>query len=472
MKKTMKKIQILAIGAVLTMGFASCSDFLDPEMDQNKTSETAFNTAQDVKNGVIGAYYALGNYRFYGNYVVALGDMASDIATASSSTGHFWAINSYGITDTNGELDDIWNYGYKVIDRSVRTINGAKNVTAAGVTDEEEYAINSYLSQCYALRALATFTLTNIFGLPYQPGQANSQLGVILVTDKPYTINDKVHRSSVADCYKQVLADIEMAKQLYAGEDEMNGAPQFYFNLAAIYALEARVNLFMGNYSAAKVAALNAIEERASEGATAANYVSMWSSNSISPEDILTINKTNDDNLSANALNTLYGSYKGSLTSFTTGKFGENDYRAGVLDKYAYKFCGLPTAQAVSNIPIFRVSEMYLILAECEAQLGNLDAAKAALFFTAQRDADIASVDNLPSTKDGIMTFINDERVRELYLEGFRWYDARRQGLKITVATTSQNFDVAKFVYPIPAAEINAGYGTEQNEGWSDNLPK
>jgi hypothetical protein len=70
------------------------------------------------------------------------------------------------------------------------------------------------------------------------------------------------------------------------------------------------------------------------------------------------------------------------------------------------------------------------------------------------------------------MSFISDERVRELYLEGHRWYDARRQGLKITVATTKQNFDVAKFVYPIPAAEINAGYGTEQNTGWADNLPK
>ena len=252
----------------------------------------------------------------------------------------------------------------------------------------------------------------------------------------------------------------------------MNGAPQFYFNMAAIYALEARVNLFMGKYAEAKTAAQNAIDERGSDGATAENYVSMWSSNAISPEDIFTINKTNDDNLSANALNTLYGSYKGGLTNFTKGLFGANDYRAGVLNNYAFKFCGLPTAQAVSNIPVFRVSEMYLILAECEAQLGNTADAQNALFFTAQRDADITSATDLPSTKDALMDFINDERVRELYQEGFRWYDARRQGLKITVATTSQNFDIAKFVYPIPASEINAGYGTEQNEGWSSNLPK
>ena len=455
----MKNIKIFAIGAVLTLGLASCSDnYFDVDMDQNKTSETAYTSAQDVKNGMIGAYYALGNYRFYGNYVVALGDMASDIATASSSTGHFFAINSYGITDTNGELDDIWNYGYKVIDRSTRAIIGAGKIIEGGVTEAEEYAINSYLSQCYALRALATFTMTNIFGLPYQAGQSNSQLGIILIKDKIYTINDEVHRSTVEECYAQVLEDIANAKKYYTDESEMNGAPQFYFNLAA--------------YAEAKTAAQNAIDERGSDGATAENYVSMWSSNAISPEDIFTINKTNDDNLSANALNTLYGSYKGGLTNFTKGLFGANDYRAGVLNNYAFKFCGLPTAQAVSNIPVFRVSEMYLILAECEAQLGNTADAQNALFFTAQRDADITSATDLPSTKDALMDFINDERVRELYQEGFRWYDARRQGLKITVATTSQNFDIAKFVYPIPASEINAGYGTEQNEGWSSNLPK
>ena len=469
----MKNIKIFAIGAVLTLGLASCSDnYFDVDMDQNKTSETAYTSAQDVKNGMIGAYYALGNYRFYGNYVVALGDMASDIATASSSTGHFFTINSYGITDTNGELDDIWNYGYKVIDRSTRAIIGAGKIIEGGVTEAEEYAINSYLSQCYALRALATFTMTNIFGLPYQAGQSNSQLGIILIKDKIYTINHEVHRSTVEECYAQVLEDIANAKKYYTDESEMNGAPQFYFNLAAIYALEARVNLFMGKYTEAKTAAQNAIDERGSDGATAENYVSMWSSNAISPEDIFTINKTNDDNLSANALNTLYGSYKGGLTNFTKGLFGANDYRAGVLNNYAFKFCGLPTAQAVSNIPVFRVSEMYLILAECEAQLGNTADAQNALFFTAQRDADITSATDLPSTKDALMDFINDERVRELYQEGFRWYDARRQGLKITVATTSQNFDIAKFVYPIPASEINAGYGTEQNEGWSSNLPK
>lgn len=468
----MKNIKILAIGAVLTMGLASCGDdYFDVDMDQNKTSETAFSSAKDVKNGMIGAYYALGNYRFYGRNVVAIGDMASDIAKADASSGHFVMLNTYQVTDTDGDLTDTWNYGYKVIDRCVRTINGAEKLLEAGVTEDDEYSISSYLSQCYALRALATFTLTNLFGLPYQPGGANTQLGIILIKDKPYTNTDEVHRSTVAECYEQILSDIEKAKELYTDESEMNGSAQFYFNMAAIYALEARVNLFMGNYAKASEAAQNAIDERDSEGVGADKYAAMWKSNAISNEDILTISKTNDDNLSANALNTLYGSYGGTVSPYVTGLFGENDVRATVLDYDQYKYVGLSGAAAVSNIPIFRVSEMYLIIAECEARLGNIDAAQEAVCFTAERDADF-DAEALPTTKDELLSFINDERVRELYLEGHRWFDARRQGMKITVASTKKDFDIAKFVYPIPADEINAGFGTEQNTGWEDNLPK
>lgn len=468
----MKNIKILAIGAVLTMGLASCGDdYFDVDMDQNKTSETAFSSAKDVKNGMIGAYYALGNYRFYGRNVVAIGDMASDIAKADASSGHFVMLNTYQVTDTDGDLTDTWNYGYKVIDRCVRTINGAEKLLEAGVTEDDEYSISSYLSQCYALRALATFTLTNLFGLPYQPGGANTQLGIILIKDKPYTNTDEVHRSTVAECYEQILSDIEKAKELYTDESEMNGSAQFYFNMAAIYALEARVNLFMGNYAKASEAAQNAIDERDSEGVGADKYAAMWKSNAISNEDILTISKTNDDNLSANALNTLYGSYGGTVSPYVTGLFGENDVRATVLDYDQYKYVGLSGAAAVSNIPIFRVSEMYLIIAECEARLGNIDAAQEAVCFTAERDADF-DAEALPTTKDELLSFINDERVRELYLEGHRWFDARRQGMKITVASTKKDFDIAKFVYPIPADEINAGFGTEQNTGWEDNLPQ
>ena len=123
---------------------------------------------------------------------------------------------------------------------------------------------------------------------------------------------------------------------------------------------------------------------------------------------------------------------------------------------------------------------MFLIIAESEARStsGTVSASQEALAYTARRDSaltvngegDIIDFSKLPQTKELLLDFIAQERVRELYLEGHRWFDARRTGAIISGPGYS-NFDVAKFVYPIPADEINAGFCTQQNENWSDNLP-
>ena len=78
------------------------------------------------------------------------------------------------------------------------------------------------------------------------------------------------------------------------------------------------------------------------------------------------------------------------------------------------------------------------------------------------------------------LEFIKDERARELFQEGFRLYDLRRWNEKAdlfattapTVKYTHTNFDIANLVFPIPASEINAGWGVEQNEDYASTMPK
>jgi starch-binding outer membrane protein, SusD/RagB family len=473
----MKKIFKYALTATLIIGLSSCNSYFDVDLEQNIPSENAYKSAQDVQNGMIGAYYALGTYRFYGRNVLAIGDMASDVASADASSGHYVSINQYTISDTEGDILDTWDYGYKLIDRCVRTIQGAEAIeskaTELKLSGSDLNKIKSCKSQCYALRALTTFTMTNLWGLPYQPGKTNSQLGICLLDKAPLEAFKKIERSTVEQCYSQVLSDIKLAKDFYNGEDIMNGSPQFYFNEAAIYALEARVNLYMGKYKEAEAAAKKAIDLRASGDVSNEMYVNMWNSTSITNEDILTIAKSDDDNLSANALNTLYGSYGGTIAKTATSLFKSTDSRKAILDIKAYKFCGTSTSQATSNIPVFRKSEMYLIIAECEARLadGTLENAQNALLYTAKRDASIKTIADLPQTKAELLTFIAKERVRELFQEGHRWFDIRRTGEVISTANYSK-FDASKFVYPVPADEINAGFCTQQNDGWEDALPQ
>ncbi len=472
----MKNIYKFLLSSMMLLSITSC-DF-DTENYQQIPTEDAYQSVQDVQNGMNGAYYALGSYRFLGNYATAYGDFCAGISEGNRSSGHFYYQSAWIVQDTDAELEDIWNYGYKIIDRTTRTIKGGKEILAKAAElniDEDGIAeLKSYLSQSYAMRALANYYLVNIFALPYQAGTNN--LGIPLVIDEPIKEFEKVSRATVGKTYEQIMDDIDNA-ETFADESEIIPSA-FYMGPMAIQALKARVCMSMGEYGDAKTAALLAIELKGKGDGkgddsepTDEAYVSMWRSLAITSEDLFTIAKNESDNLSANALNTLYGSYGCTLTTNVINLFGDNDIRTKLLSgKKTLKYQGIPTSAATSNIPVFRKSEMSLIVAEVEARNGQLDSAKDYLLYTAKRDKDITSVDDLPSTKEELLSFIADERIREFAAEGHRFYDARRMGLTVSIPGYKP-FDIAKFVFPIPADEINAGFCTQQNEGWENALP-
>ena len=73
-------------------------------------------------------------------------------------------------------------------------------------------------------------------------------------------------------------------------------------------------------------------------------------------------------------------------------------------------------------------------MAEAAAQSGDVSGARKELLNTAKRNPAIRTEDDLPGTKEALLAFIAEERQRELFEEGHRWYDARRTGEKIEVA--------------------------------------
>ena len=466
----MKKIYSLIVA--LGLLFPSCDSYFDVKLEQNIPTDDAYKTVQDVSNGLTGTYYAMSTYRFQGRDVPAIGDIAADNAVASPRSGWFVGINAYSYSETTGEFSDMWTFGYQMVDRATRNINGAKALMAkGGLIDSEIETLNGVIAQSHALRAYAAFMMVNLFGLPYGTDD-NAHGGLIIVEDKPIEPLQMVSRASVNETYAWILRDIALANST---PNVVESDPQFYFNPAAVKALEARVNLYMKNYTVAKASAQDAIDLRGADPLDDRAYLGMWSSVSISNEDIFTIVKSAADNLSANSLNTLYSTYGAAVTSNLLAVFQPTDIRKQLISgTHPKKFDGIPGAAAVSNIPVFRVSEMYLIIAECEAldATGTVSAAQNALFFTAKRNTAITAANMLPATKDELVKFISQERRREFFQEGQRWYDARRTGELIPLYNGKYpDFDVAKIVYPIPSTEINAGFGTEQNPTWKTAMP-
>ena len=114
----MKKI----IYILVVLLFMGCDKFLDLQTFQAIPEDDAYTTVEKCEYGLIGAYNALGGYRFMGRNVQGLGDLASDNGLASTETGHFVTINQYAISSTDNVLQQIWMWGFEVIDSSTRTI--------------------------------------------------------------------------------------------------------------------------------------------------------------------------------------------------------------------------------------------------------------------------------------------------------------------------------------------------------------
>lgn len=75
--------------------------------------------------------------------------------------------------------------------------------------------------------------------------------------------------------------------------------------------------------------------------------------------------------------------------------------------------------------PFIRLSELYLNLAECEAELEHTDAALDALN-QVRRHAAIRDVTTADLSNMSLIDWVRNERYVELFAEGHRYYDARR----------------------------------------------
>ena len=149
----------------------------------------------------------------------------------------------------------------------------------------------------------------------------------------------------------------------------------------------------------------------------------------------------------------------------------------------SYKYSGSTTlagdgknqSSTAVNIKVIRLSEIYLIAAEAAF---HIDKALAATYLNEIRKRSPALA---PATEATItLDMILDERSKELYTEGHRFFDMLRLNLPITFndefggltiahrpKTIDRSFE--KAILPIPQDEINANPGlqAQQNPGYN-----
>lgn len=492
----MKNIIFKSLGILLLAGtLTGCgTEFLKTDMSNGVDINTALNSVANVGNALNGTYYQFYRYQFAGNYATVIGDLASDIVYWNGETQHENDIYQFTYTDTGASSQYIWEYGYKVVDNTSRVIKASKQLQES-LTEDEKYELNVYTAEAYALRAYSNFVMVNVFAHQVKvDGQDfSNDLGLVIV-DEPVEAYSHVERSTVGKTYQAILNDLDKSISLF--ETFGDRGSLFYFNLAAAYGLAARVNLYLENFDEAISYAKKAIAESGIDTLeyTPAGYRALYNYGESNTESMFALAITTTNNWSSNSCGTLFSTYDYSPSPWLLSILGENDVRNSIMifnkettptspvfggGKFACYAYGNP---AFATNYLINAPEMFLIQAESNLrkQTPDLSAAKDALLVVAKRNLDITSVGDLPATKDELLSFLRDESARELFQEGHRLFDIRRWGVKgnayayhaPNITFTFNNVDLSNVIFPIPADEINAGFGVVQTPNWNAGRPQ
>jgi starch-binding outer membrane protein, SusD/RagB family len=483
----MKKIFLFAASLFLVMS-TGCSDLLDVSPRQSIDSATALTTEEAIDATIIGAYDQLQSTNVYGRDLIAMPEALADNGRATNKSGR---LNPEYQNQPNAHIVSLWSTAYFAINQLNLVIDASPSVKMA---DTKRSAVEG---QAYFMRALLYFELMRAYA--YTPKSIVAQQdrgGVPLilkgVLELPQVTN--ASRASIDECYKQIVADFNTAITKLEGTAKSR-AP-FYVTKGAAQGLLSRVYLYMGDWVNAEKMATDALASGIGVFQTNANYIASWRA-AINPESMFEINYQTNENVGVNtSLQTTYTTLVELGNRTKTGGFGdlvpsvnllaaiesEKDTANKVLDirRTLYelgtagrgtaeiectKFFGKNGAVNLDNVPVIRVSELYLTRAEAIFNQGGREADALKDLNTIRTRAGLpARTSTL--TGPALLEEILKQRRIELAFEGHRFFDLKRLGRDIIKVPTNILFTDFRILAPLPVREIQANPNLKQNFGY------
>ena len=509
-----RKIKTSLFIALSVCMLSSC---LDKYPQDEIPADSAITTIDEANQAVIGIYSAWLSGALYSGYLTLLPDLQADLAYAVNGyTNTYGDIWRWDILATNSQITSVYGALYDVIGRCNFLLANADKVRENIYDDTDFDRLEQYCGEAYFARALAYSELIKLFCKAYESDEeAANELGVVIKKD--YYKTDSLSRASLKDSYAFVIADLERAEDLLQLTDEDDSYTFYsspYFSIYTVYALRARVALYMKDYdNAIKYSTLLiesgefALSSANTPYTTMTDYLSMTNKQISYYEYMWRYNLSTESIWQVGFTTTAYGGALGSVffnwdyqsykpdyvpAQWVLGLYAANDMRYGV------NFCQVTTGHShgltwpllakywgnqelfegaqilhVCEPQVFRLSEQYLIRAEAYAQQKLY--AKASADILELRKARYSSGASASLTEANAMDIIEEERVKELYMEGFRLQDLKRwhKGFERTPQEQSLSngsslkveADNPLFVWPIPQHELESpGADIEPNE--------
>ncbi len=443
----MKRIKILfaIIGIVLLS--SSCEGFLDVKPSNSADSGTSITNANDAKVIINGIMRNMTSYNYYGRNFILYGDTkGGDFVVRSQGRGYdgFYTFNH---SQSSGNYGGFWSHMYHCI-LQVNTL--LKNIEIMEAEDNGSDDLSEYKGQALTARALIYFDLVRLYGKPYNMDKTS--YGVPLVLE-PVDAKDQPTRATVEQVYQQIVTDLQDAEPLLS-KSVRRGFLNYYANLA----IQARVYLHMDNFGAALTAAETIINDGVYDLYENDEWVDSWSTE-FGTESIFELGVyENEADLGTSSLG--YYLLRAYKVTGASGWFMASDYylerlgqdpddirwaimdedetseegpeRLGSCMKYVggHDMNGDKGGNAsATNIKVIRLSEVYLMAAEAAYRKSSPELTKAVNYLNEIRKR---SPNLTPATTSTIsLEMIMDEKSKEFFTEGLRYWDMLRLGWDI-----------------------------------------
>ncbi len=433
--------------------FIACSkqqEWLDVRINR---SSVVLKTLDDYQ-ALLDADYMFREYGFLGilgSDQINLTDADYNAVNISTErNGYIWAKEIY-----EGRMPSEWLTHYRIIAVANICLEGLGKIP---MTPQNERQWKQIQGAALFFRGLANYQLLQYFAAPYDSLKAHSDLGIPLRFSSD--VNDKPGRSSVQQCYEQVLQDLQQAVALLPE----NTSPAMRPSKVAALGLLSRIYLLMGNWTSAEQLSGQALAIRS----TILDYNSV---NAAASLPFPTLQNQHPEVLfyAEGAVSNYFVSNRPLFDTLLYRSYANNDLRRTVFFRLFNNqpiFKGFYTGRNMVAFAGVAVNELFLIRAESLARLGQTSAAMATLNSLLIKRWRTGSFVPLSATgPDDALVKILTERRKELAFTGsLVWEDLRRLNRDPRFAKTlirrlngntySLPPNDPRYVLPIPEIEI------------------
>jgi len=427
-------------GTVLLL--QSCQKYLDAKPNQTLATPSTIDDLEGILN----------DYQFINAQYPSAEEVAADNYYLNTADFNSMSLQRQQMFYTWQKDDDIggdYTAPYAAVEYANIILDALPKITGGDAQSK-----NMVMGNGLFLRGSYHYALAQLFTKPYMKATASSDLGIALRLTADITV--KPVRSSVADTYNSILADLQKSVALLPASPEL----KYQASKPAAYGMLARVFLSMNDYVNAglyadsalnlygKLIDYNTVNTTATIPFLQFNDEVIYDARSFGPAQPLSLAKARVDT-------NLYASYAANdlrkVLYFKTSS-------TGVFFK--------PTYTGQNNGSLFTgiaTDELYFIKAETQVRNGDISGGLSTL--NALLLTRYESGTYVPYTiSDGqqLLTLILQERRKELMLRGQRWTDLRRLNQDANYAITLYR-NVNGTIFQLPPGGLRYVFEIDQN---------